>query len=147
MTGSTSPLGFPYLTPADNLSDLSEVMQQLAETVDDYLSSLSAVAPAAWVDITPGTGLTGWTGTLSYARRAGMVTLNLEVLRAAFNPGDGILSAGQIPSGFRPGRGVHALGSFGTQIRPFRVNADGSVNVEGLGTQTDGIYGSVTYPV
>lgn len=139
MTGTT-PLGLPYPTGGDLASQIPDHIQALAEALDDYLGGLSAVAPVGWTNVT----LTGWTGNGQYARRAGMVTIALEVTLGSFNPGDGI---GVMPVGLRPARTVRAVGEFNGAIRPFLVNTSGLIAVAGSGTQSGGIYGSITYPV
>lgn len=138
--GTTSPLGIPYPDPGDPLSDIQADMQALAEFVDDVITALSAVAAVGWTAATLGTG---WTGTVEYARSAGMVTVELDgVTKASWSAGDVIAT---LPAGFRPSRTVHEMGELSGSTRPIQVTSAGEVQASAAGS--GGIYGSITFPV
>lgn len=142
MPGATSPLGFPYPVAADRLdTTLTTTIPQLAEALDDYLSSLAAVAPTAPASLTLNAG---FTGSVQYARRAGMVTVWVTIAAASWPAGYDLTTA-PLPAGFRPPINTYCQGRFGSDVHGFTISTAGVIEADVAGT--DGIFGHVTFAV
>ena len=103
MAGTTSPLGFPYPTDTDLVSQGDEAIQSLAEAVDDALVGVTSTA------ITPGTGVTigGQGARVTRFGKLCLFRANLAV------GGSGLAAGGNIcavPAGFRPTETTYATG-------------------------------------
>lgn len=141
MPGTTSPLGFPYPVGADTLKEtLTDTIPQLAEALDDYLSALSAVAGTGPSALTP-LG-SGWSGTVTYARRAGIVVAEIAVDKASWTGPDVV---GTFPVGFRPVFETHGFGEYNASPRTFYVTTSGELRAST--NQTGGIRGQIVLAV
>lgn len=142
MPGATVPLGFPYPVAGDRLdTTLTTTIAQLAEALDDYLTSLAAVAPTAPAALALGAG---FTGSIQYARRAGMVTVRIAISAASWPDAYNLASAA-LPAGFRPVFPIYGVGSSAGASRGFLIDTDGTIKAAGAGTT--GIGGHATFPV
>jgi len=86
--------------------------------------------------------LNGWTGTVRYIKRAGMVTVTFEVLNGSSKTDNVFIN---LPSGYRPSVAIRG-GSFSTTQVPNELTVSTSGNVASGSVATD-TRGSITYPV
>lgn len=143
MPAYTTPLGFPYPIGSDAADQLRAIFQQHAEAVDDYLSSLAAVAPVAWTAPSFTSGWANVSGELTrYARNAGLVTVALNAAKGTIGVGETIFI---LPVGFRPTIKIRGVAQYGNALRPFSVGTDGAVKSE-IAT-SGGLQGAVTFNV
>lgn len=138
MSGVTVPLGFPYPTDADFVTQGDEAIQALAEAVDDYFVGASGVLVVG-VSMT----LNG-----SIARRRGQVGMalcsNLAAV-AARAPGDTLFT---LPVGFRPSVAWYGLLKSTTGvIYTILIGVDGTCKTSEAIAAGQSIYGALTYPL
>ena len=86
--------------------------------------------------------LNGWTGTVRYIKRAGMVTVTFEVLNGSSKTDNVFIN---LPSGYRPSVAIRG-GSVSTTQAPNELTVATSGNVASGSVATD-TRGSITYPV
>lgn len=111
-------------------------------TYSQLLSTSYYPSDTAWTTTT--TLLNGWTGTVRYIKRAGMVTVVIEQLNNTSASSTNIVI---LPATYRPGVNMRFLvnDSDTSNLRAI-VGTDGTLVVVSVGTSSD-IRGTVTYPV
>lgn len=100
----------------------------------------------AWTTVTSLSN--GWTGTVKYIKRAGMVTIILEALDGSSITNIALLT---MPTVYRPSTQVRSVASdFSStpdEIAIITMPTDGLLQVSGSGGDGTAIYGQITYPV
>lgn len=140
MTSYTNPLLIPYPDATDSLkAAVSTIQQAQAQKINDLLAALSAVAPTAPATLTLGSG---WTGTVTYARRAGITVVVLAAVKASYAINEVIAT---LPVGHRPAMITYASGQSGPNLRNFYVTTTGQITTNDA--NTNGIFGTVALAV
>lgn len=109
------------------------------------LESGSYPSDSAWTTTT--SPLNGWTGTVRYIKRAGMVTVILDALNGSAQTDPTVLV---MPSGYRPGVNSYstAIGTTGADVPlSIRLDTSGNFDILGDGSSNTGISGQITFPV
>lgn len=140
MSGTTSPLGFPFPTDSDFVTNGDEAIQALAEAVDDYL------APADNT-VTAGTNMT-LAATNKVYRRGGVCMLLVDdwTTTGAISAGDTLAT---IPSGYRPVVAFRGTCQNHTDAVPVGLilGTDGTVKTSNAIGSGKVLKGASTFPV
>jgi hypothetical protein len=114
--------------------------------LDDLLESADFPSDTAWTTTT--TLLNGWTGTVRYIKRAGMVTVVVDSSDATSATATTLIS---LPAGYRPLENIRgvavALGPNPDQVGLFSVLTGGGLQISSDAGNEVLVYGTVTYPV
>lgn len=145
MPGATSPLGFPYPVAGDALDTWRPITQQLAEAVDDYLAALSSIAPVNWTTLA--FSAPDLTGSVQYARRAGIVHVEMAMTLGVPGAASGAALTVALPSGFRPAITIVRLVQGGGTGRGVYVDTGGVIRMDFGGASGATLYGGFSFPV
>jgi len=145
----TATYGFPFPAPADPPNGPVQ-FEELAKSVEDEIVRIdNELAGSSWTALAGGEG-GGWDHNSDYRKRAGVVTVQVDVQRTGADTSVGNLVFGVLPSGFRPSRTV-----FGTcmnqqsgQVILFQIETDGTVTgVQRQADTNERIRGLINFPV
>lgn len=141
MSGTTTPLAYPYPTGTDRVMDGDNAIQALAEALDNDL------AVGASQNLALGANLSG---TITLYRRAGTAFLNYNLTATAALANGAVLTT--IPAGLRPDAQTWFINGYNTSAAPFAVTpvhvlgATGVMSVQIAITSGHIFRGSTSWP-
>jgi hypothetical protein len=140
MSGTTSPLAFPYPTDTDFVTNGDEAIQSLAEALDDYLAGADSA-------LTAGASMTLGATNRAY-RRGGMVYMLVDDWTTTGSISSGATIA-TLPAGYRPSVALRGTCSNFTDSTPVALilNTNGTVVTSNAIGSGKILKGGVTFPI
>ncbi|MFW6312271.1 MAG: hypothetical protein ACOC2N_00100 [Spirochaetota bacterium] len=132
-------------TIADKVRDLIATTSATDDTsgrvlrIDDYLDR-AGPSDSAWTTTTSLSN--GWTGTVRYIKRAGMVTVIVEGVDGTSSTWQTVVN---LPSDYRPSTTIRGVVTNGAAVSRFAIVSAGVLSI--ADTTGANLRGSVTYPV
>ena len=141
MAGVTAaPWSIPYPTGTDRVADGDNAIQAVADRMNALLAQNLVGAPVPVTNV-PTVG--GFAGVVTYAARAGVVTLNVNPTKASWAGGDLVAT---VPAPYRPPMALFMCGYKLSSGNPcvMTVRPDGNIVVLTAGSEV-GFNGYFTY--